>query len=380
MEIAIDALPLLGRGGISRHLVDLLPALLEQASHHRYHLYARVFRRERWRRYRTAALALRHPASCWHPVFVPDRLLELAWTHHDFVLPGTRRLLKKVDVFLDTTGLVPAGSPCPVVSLVHDLVPLRFPQWFGSRNPLLRSRLQKQIRRSLLIIAVSESTRRDLEEILNVPAEKVRVVHHGIHPRFRRASPESIDATLRAREVSRPYLLYVGGSGPIKNLDTLLEGFHRFQGISDKGPTLLVGGDLKWAPDLPSELERLGLGGKVRLLGFLGDEELVPLYSGAMAVVVPSRYESFGFPALEAMACETPVVSARAGALPELLGDDALYFDPDRPNELAELLARIESDERLRCELGHRGAARASEFTWARAARETLDVLAEATR
>ncbi len=380
MEIGIDALPLMGRGGISRHLIDLLPALLDQGGGHRFHLFARVFRRARRRRYLAATRAFHHSAALtWHTVFVPDRLLEFAWSRHDIVLPGTRRYLKGMDVFLDTTGLVPAGSPRPVVSVVHDLVPLRFPQWYHD-HALVRRRLEKQIRRSSLIIAVSESTGRDLQHILKVPAENIRVVHHGIDARFRRESPERIEAVLRTRDLSRPYFLYVGGSGPIKNLDTLLEGFRRFRQSSKDGSALLLGGDLRWAPDLPRDLERLGLGGDVRSEGFIGDEELLALYSGATAVVVPSRHESFGFPALEAMACGTPVVATRVGALPELLGDDALYFDPDRPNELAEILSQISTDEKLRLDLGRRGVARASTFTWARAARETLDVLAEASR
>lgn len=385
MKVAIDALPLLGRGGVSRHLMDLLPALLEQGGDHRYHLYARVFRKARWRSYRRARAAFRNEAFVWHRVLVPDRILELAWTHHDVVLPGTRRLLRGMDVFLDTTGLVPAGLRCPVVSVIHDLVPLRFPQWFP-RQQLVSQRLEKQILRSSLILTVSESARRDLEDILSVAPDRVRVVRHGIHPRFRPATsdgPATLDGpepVVRAPEVPRPYFLHVGGSGPVKNLETLLEGFHRYRRDFPRGPGLVLGGDLRWAPELPRELERLALSRDVRLLGFVEDEELVRLYRGAVAVVVASRYESFGFPALEAMACGVPVVATRVGALPELLGDDALYFEPDRPSALAERLARLASDGALRDELARRGAARASAFTWARAARETLAVLAEASR
>jgi glycosyltransferase involved in cell wall biosynthesis len=125
-------------------------------------------------------------------------------------------------------------------------------------------------------------------------------------------------------------------------------------------------------------VERLGLSGAVRFLGFVEDQELLALYAGATALILPSWFESFGFPALEAMACGTPVLAARVGALPDLLGDAAIFFAPDAPWQMAEHMTRVSSDEDLRRDLGARGRQRAAGFTWERAATETLEVLREA--
>lgn len=378
MEVGIDALPLMGRGGVSRHLTELLSALVAHDAGHRYHLFARVFRPAQRRRYREAARAFAGPRLVWHRVFLPDRLLELAWTRRDVVLPGTARCLRGLDVFFATTGLAPAGVPCPIVGVVHDLVPLRFPQWFGAEVRTVRARLERLVARARLLLAVSEATRRELTELLGVPVERIRVVHHGIHPRFTAPAPERVAALLRARGIESPYFLHVGGLGPVKNIGTLLEAVRIARERISTPHALVLAGDPRWAGGLPADIERLGLGGAVRLLGFMDDETLPCLYAGATAVVLPSWWEGFGFPALEAMACGAPVLAARVGALPEVLGDAALFFAPDRPRELAEHLMRLGADAGLRRELAARGRARAPRFTWERAAAETLAVLEEA--
>lgn len=379
MEVGIDALPLMGRGGISRHLRELLPALVARDAGHRYHLFARVFRPAQRARFREAAATFVGPSLVWHRVLLPDRLLELAWTRHDVALPGTGRCLRGLDVLLATAGLAPAGAPCPIVGVVYDLIPLRFPQWFGAEVATTRARLEKLAARSSLLIAVSESTRRDLTELLGVPSERVRVVHPGIHPRFAAPPPERAGAILRARGIDGPYVLHMGGLGPVKNVTALLEAFRVVRDRAKTPYRLVLAGDLRWAGSLPRDVERLGLGGAVRFLGFVDDDALPAVYAGATTLVLPSWWEGFGFPALEAMACGTPVLAARVGAVPEVLGDAALFFAPESPLELAEHLGRVSTDDDLRRELAARGRARAARFTWERAAAETLAVLEEAT-
>ena len=378
VDIGIDALPLMGRGGISRHLQDLLPALVSQGEHCRYHLFARMFRPAQWKRYRRVAAQFMGPNLYWHRVFLPDRLLECAWTHHDVALPGTGLYMRDLDVFLATSGLAPAHTPCPIVGVVHDLIPLRFPQWFPADLALIRARLEKLVQRSCRIIAVSESTRHDLQKMLGVPGEKIRVVHHGIHPRFRPPPPERSQTVLAVQGITGPFFLHVGGLGPMKNVRGLLEAFRVFQQHFEASSTLVLLGDLRWAGTLPSEVKRLGLTDRVRFLGFVEDDVLPVLYAGAMALVLPSWYEGFGFPALEAMACGTPVLAAQAGSLPDLLGDAALFFPPEAPVQLAELMIRMAADKELHRELRTRGRARAARFTWERAATETLAVLQDA--
>lgn len=378
MNIGIDALPLMGRGGISRHLRELLPALLTEGPGHRYHLFARLFRREARRRHREVVREFGGPQIVWRRVLVPDSVLELAWTRHGLALPGTRQCLGSLDVLLATTGLVPVGAPCPIVGVVHDLVPLRFPQWLAADLPMIQARLKRLIERSRLLIAVSESTRRDLVELGGVPPERVRVVHHGIHSRFTAPAPERVHDVLAARGIRRPFFLYVGGLGPVKNVGALLEALARLRTTTGVEQKLVIAGDLGWAGSLRQDVQRLGVTQAVSFLGFVGDDELPALYAGATAVILPSWHESFGFPALEAMACGAPVLAASVGALPELLGAAAVFFAPGAPGELAGAMARVAADPELGSKLRTLGRARAARFTWGRAAAETLEVLRDA--
>lgn len=390
MDIGVDALPLLGRGGIARHLQDLLPELATLPERDRLHLYVRTFRRERRRRLESAQADLEGDGYHWHRVFLPDRLLELAWTRHAISLPGTRRFLRRLDVLLVTAGLAPAGAPCPIVGIVHDLVPIRFPRWFESTGEDLRRRLRRVVERSELLLVVSHSVRDDLQELMDVEPDRIRVVHHGIHRRFRPVPDGILEASLERLGVRRPYFLYVGTLGAVKNVPVLLEAFARARrelagagrerGLS-RAPDLVLAADRRWeTSEIPRHIDELGLEAAVGFLGFVDDRDLPGLYSGALATVIPSWYESFGFPALESMACGTPVAASRVGALPELLGEDALFFAPDRPEDLAEQLVRLANDTSLRQELGRSGRERAAGFTWERAARQTRRVLEEAAR
>jgi glycosyltransferase involved in cell wall biosynthesis len=261
---------------------------------------------------------------------------------------------------------------------VHDLVPLRFPHWFKRDLSIIRARVERLVQRSELLIAVSESTRQDLVKFLGVEPEKVRVVHHGLSARFAPPDRDRMQKVLGERRIGAPYFLFVGGFGPVKNVDGLLEAFCEFRRRTGAPHHLLMAGDRYWAEGLSEAIDRLGLAGAVRLLDFVGDDVLPALYAGSTALVLPSWFESFGFPALEAMACGAPVIAARVGALPDVLGDAALYFIPSVPGELSEQMIRLSRDESLRRDLQTRARARAAVFTWERAARQTLAVLQEA--
>lgn len=262
-----------------------------------------------------------------------------------------------VDVLHCPTFRAPLRSPVPLVVTFHDLAVLRHP-WAFNRWSRTYSRvtLPQVARAARRLIAVSEFTANELHELLGVPKEKIRVVRHGVGEPFR---PEGDSAP------PGDYVLAVSTLEPRKNLLRLLEGFSS----SDlDGSELLIAGSLGWGG--------VQVGGKrVRWLGHVPDEELARLYRGARCVAYVSLYEGFGLPVLEAMACGAPVVASRVPPLEEVADGAAVLVDPLDPGAIA---AGLEEAARRRDELAAAGRERAREFTWERAASETVAVYREA--
>jgi glycosyltransferase involved in cell wall biosynthesis len=268
---------------------------------------------------------------CWYP----------------FALP--RRAQKKVDVLHCPTFRGPFRSDVPLVVTVHDLAVLRHPgtfnQWTRRYSRLAVPRVAGSARR---LIAVSEFTRREIVELLGIPAERISVIPNAVGEPFAAAGPTA----------SGDYVLAVGTLEPRKNLDAAQKAAQQL------GVELRVVGAQGW--------------GSVRVDGWLGrvsDEELAALYRGARCLVYPSLYEGFGIPVLEAMACGTPVVTSAGGATEEVAGGAAVLVDPGDATAIA---AGIEEASRRHDELRARGLERAAQFTWERVAAETWTVYEEA--
>jgi glycosyltransferase involved in cell wall biosynthesis len=259
----------------------------------------------------------------------------------------------------------------------HDLMYLHHPQFL---NPSWVARLQKGTedlaQRANYWICVSEHTRADLVKHYGVPHGRTCVVYHGIDESFRGAG-EDQQAVDRVRAKfglnKRPYFLFLGSVEPKKNLPMLLRAF----GLaleSGLQADLAVAGRAGWqADDVREVAESLPiLRDHLHFLGFVEQEDLPPLLGGAKAMVTPSRYEGFGMPLIEAMAAGTMVLSSNRGALPEVGGSAAKFFDPDDVEGLAQLLQHVDEDEALCENLRSRGFARAADFSWQGCAQQTL--------
>jgi len=223
------------------------------------------------------------------------------------------------------------------------------------------------------IVTPSEFTRNDVLKLLPVEPERVVVIPGGIDPSFK-PQPDAEVATRLAPLGLRPgdYLLFLGTIEPRKNLARLLQAVEL---AGPKiGPLVLAGGRGWNNAAIRDAIVRLARDGRVRDLGYVPDDLRPALHAGARAFVYPSLYEGFGLPPLEAMACGTPVLTSNVSALPEVMGDAALYVDPHDVSELAGCLTRIWRDDALRADLRARGLARARQFSWDRTARLTIDV------
>jgi glycosyltransferase involved in cell wall biosynthesis len=222
------------------------------------------------------------------------------------------------------------------------------------------------VRRARRLIAVSEATRDAVVSALGVAPQKVAVTHESAEL----AGSEADRAVLDRNGITKPFFLYVGSAYPYKNLPRLLDAFAQVEGDFQ---LVLAGDHEEFAGALRERAPR-----NVVFPGPVSDAELVALYDAALAYVFVSRGEGFGLPGLEAMAAGVPVVAARAGSLPEIYGDAALYCDPDDSESIASALAQVAADAELRARLSALGRERAAEFSWARTATETLDVYRDA--
>jgi glycosyltransferase involved in cell wall biosynthesis len=269
----------------------------------------------------------------------------------------------------------------PAVVTVHDLIHLRFPQFFRPGAAwYARAMAGQAVRRARVVITDSEAVRRDVIERLDAPADKVRTIPLGVSRAFARPEPRSL-ATFHARHgLPRDYALYVGARKRHKNLELLLDAWSTM-GAADR-PALVLSGAPWTADDRLARHARLkGVASSVRFAPHVTEErDLAYLYGGAALYVQPSLAEGFGLPPLEAMACGTPVLSSDAGSLAEVLGDAARLLPPRDPEAWGASIRELLSNSAERERLVALGLARAAEFTWEKTAAATRQAYQDAVK
>lgn len=271
----------------------------------------------------------------------------------------------------------PLQCPLPFVVTVHDLIPLVLPEYRGSRSVRAYMRLQAAAaRRASLILTDSNASRHDVVRYLEVPRQRVRVVPLGVDPDYQPADAEAIAAVRRRHGLPERFILYVGNLDVRKNVERLILAYARARAGLGVTEPLVIGGNADRQgplfPPLRPLVSQLGLREHVRFIGTISQEEQPALYSACTLFVFPSRFEGFGLPVLEAMACGAVVACSTASSLPEVAGDAAIGFDPDDEQACADAIVRGLTDEEARRELRERGLARAATFTWERTAMATL--------
>ena len=369
MRIGINAVPLSRvRAGAARVIRSVIEELREIDSENCYYLYSdRDFELpwedDRWRKRISSPLPLL-PGTLWLQTV------------------GRRLILRdQLDVFWGTFNMLPLGLPSGVAKVVtiHDLI---WPLYAETLDPFSRCVLwlfvERSARQADRVIADSQSTARDLQRVFEVPESKIEVIHHGVGPAYRPQDPRATaEHVANKYGVSKEYVLTVGTVVPHKNLITLVEAM-RILGKRGELPfQLLVVGAKGWKNARLFEAARCsGLTGEdIRFLGFVPEEDLPVLYSAASSFVLPSLYEGFGLPLVEAMACGAPIIVSNTSSIPEVVGDAALLVPPTQPEAFAEAILRVRSDKDLRRTMIEKGLCRAACFRWDKAARQILECM-----
>jgi len=280
----------------------------------------------------------------------------------------------------------------PYVVTVHDLANLFFEmeEYSRLRIQLRRYRLNRGLLRASRVIAVSEATRRDVEKLAGVEPHRMRMVYNAPDPGF--LAPDAADSSEERRrimeryQIQQPFLLYAGNIRRHKNVPRLVEAFAVVREQLASHPVyndlrlVIIGDTLSQFPAVRQTVIRSRVEHVVRFLGFVPFETLRYFYQSAAAFVFPSRYEGFGLPPLEAMACGAPVVTSNVSSLPEVVGDAAVLVSPENVFDIVRGIREVLLDEPLRKTLIQRGREQASRFSWSRTARQVLEIYQEAAR
>lgn len=363
MRIGIDArLIYYSPGGIAEYVKHLVQALAEVDGEEEFViLYSRkdsqhnLVAHPRFRR-----------ATLWTP------------SHHrleGFSLPLELSRLA-LDVLHSPDFIPPPSNSFRSVITIHDLAFLLYPHFLTKESARYYGQIDQAVRRADHIIAVSESTKRDTVRLLGVPERKISVIYEAADPIF-----QPMDAHEARRRLAEHYvlpdrfILFVSTIEPRKNVITLLRALRQLKDHYRVPHRLVLAGRKGWLfDDVFATVSELGLENECIFLGRVPTEHLLYLYNAADVLVHPAFYEGFGLPPLEAMACGTPVVVSNVSALPEVVGDAGLLVDPNDVDGLTVHIWRVLTDEALRANMIKRGLAKARQFSWNKAARETLEV------
>jgi len=377
----IDARPALdprrtGVGQYTQQLIRYLPIADPDDEFVAWYLHARGLLRPRRffadvRARNLTEKASRFPARIFQPASYRLGVPRVEW-------------LVDFDLFIATNFLAPATDHRGrVVPVVHDLAFQHFPESAPHIDERWRRRFTATLAEAPAIIVPSTSAAEDLRESFGVAGARVHVVHHGVDAEaFAPVSDAAVDAVRRRFGIPGPYVLFVGGIEPRKNLEHLVRAF----AASDSGHLSLVlaGGPVRWYPEATERLDAViqllpeSVRSRIVRTDYVSERDKLALLSGATVLAYPSIYEGFGFPVLEAFAAGVPVLTSNVSSLVEVAGEAAVLVDPADVDAIAAALSELVADEDLRAVLSAAGVARASRFTWEATARATAAVLREA--
>jgi glycosyltransferase involved in cell wall biosynthesis len=293
-----------------------------------------------------------------------------------------RLMRQRLDLFHATHYVIPPLARARAVVTIHDIIHVLYPQFLPNRAALVYARvmIRRALKRADRILTVSYNSKRDLVDYFGISPARVEVVYNGVSPNFRADVPrEERDRIVAKYGLRRPYLLFLGGEKPHKNVRNVIRAFAQARRERALPHALVLAGPMpKNRSRVEAVISALELNGNVFRPGIVPEAELPGLFAGAEAFLYPTLYEGFGLPVVEAMACGTPVLTSSTSALQEIAGGYALLVDPMDVDAIARGIVVLATDPARRNELVDLGKRRARDFSWDRAAEQTLRTYAEA--
>ena len=282
---------------------------------------------------------------------------------------------KNIDVYFSPAHYLPRFCPVPQVVTIHDLAYLYYPEDFTRKDFYqLKNWTNSSINQAKRIIAVSKTTKKDILKNYQIGEEKVTVIYNGYEKISQKLKVKSQKYNSKVKS-TEPFILFVGTIQPRKNIGTLIDAFSKFL-QTNKDFKLIIVGKKGWLyENIFEKVKIMELEKKVIFTDHVSDPELIWLYKNAFCLVLPSHYEGFGIPILEAMSYSCPTIISMTSSLPEIGGDVSLYFNPKNPDDLLEKLKSLKENKELRKELITKGRQRIKDFSWEKCAEETLGVL-----
>ncbi len=307
-----------------------------------------------------------------------NKFMPFAYSH---MLISAYLLKHNLDVFHSPITSLPLTYPKKCVVTVHDLAIYKNPSWFPGQIFSTKLLVPRSLSAADHMIAVSESTKKDLRDLFNAPSKKISVVYEGVKIEKIQVKNTGVDS-LKKFNIGTKYIFFVGTIEPRKNVVTLLHAYKKFLDADAKYPKVkfsdyklvLAGGKGYKHEAVFEAIKELKLSKQVKYLGYVTHNQKIELMKRAACFAFPSSYEGFGLPVMEAMALGTPVVTSNISSLPEIVGTAALLVDPENELSIAEALKKLIADPALQDKLAKKGIAQAKKFSWRTAAEETLKV------
>lgn len=313
-----------------------------------------------------------------YKVFGPTKL----WTQ--FALPLSLFISgKRLDIFFTPSHYAPRFSKVPTAISLMDVSYLKYPELFAKKDYLqLKSWTEYSVRKASKVFTISKSSKNDILKAYNLEAEKVAVTYPGVKSSVTLTPMVyNMKQLVEKYDIADKYFLFVGTLQPRKNIVRLIEAFSQIDKDEHKGLQLLIVGKKGWQFDeILSAPEKYGVEKSVKFLDFVTDEELGILYAHAVAYVLPSLYEGFGLPILEAFEHDCPVITSNLSSLPEAAGEAALFIDPESVTEIKKAMQKMLIDSSLRKKLIQEGRKQLEKFSWEKTAKETLSVFEEVVK
>lgn len=371
MKIAIDISQIVHEGtGVATYTDQLVRNLLKIDSNNEYILFGISLRKFNFLKVYLADLQITHRNLSGNFFHIPPKIGEFLGNQIHMI--NIENLIDDIDLFHSSDWIQPP-SRAKKVTTIHDLVVYKYPEVSHPYIVETQKRRLKWVKKECdKVLADSNSTKKELTDNLQFNQEKIEVIHPGISEKYKQAESGEIIRIKQKYGLYDDYILAVGTIEPRKNVKGILSAFEQFMKHSliatrRKPLELVIAGKFGWGIK-PQNAKY------IKVLGYIEENDLPGLYSGASMFVFPSFYEGFGFPVLEAMACGTPVITSNRGSLSEIANDAALIVDPQLPGDIAGKMIQLFVDQDLRSDLVRKGKINAAKFNWEKTARKVLEI------